>query len=158
MALAHNPRIVTDGLVLCLDAANSKSYPGSGTTWYDISGNGYNATLVGTVGHSSTFGGVFSVNGSQTTDYIRFDVDALAALSSSTAWSLETILRLDTTSGTTYFHSMARSGNDNNYILQKTSSVFPYAETNTGGSAVPFSSGETLSITCLLYTSPSPRD
>jgi len=45
MALSHSPRIVTDGLVLCLDAANVKSYPGSGTTWYDISGNGNDATL-----------------------------------------------------------------------------------------------------------------
>lgn len=33
------PHIVTDGLVLSLDAANTKSYPGSGTTWYDLSGN-----------------------------------------------------------------------------------------------------------------------
>ena len=38
MALAHSPRIVTDGLVLYLDAANTKSYSGSGTTWTDISG------------------------------------------------------------------------------------------------------------------------
>ena len=45
MALAHSPRIVTDGLVLCLDAGNPKSYPGSGTTWTDLSGNGNNATL-----------------------------------------------------------------------------------------------------------------
>jgi hypothetical protein len=45
MSLAHSPRIVTDGLVLCLDAANSKSYPGSGTTWTDLSGNGNNGTL-----------------------------------------------------------------------------------------------------------------
>lgn len=36
MGLAHSPRIVTNGLVLALDAANSKSYPGSGTTWSDI--------------------------------------------------------------------------------------------------------------------------
>ena len=43
--LAHSPRIVTDGLVLCLDAGNAKSYPGSGTTWTDLSGNGYNHTL-----------------------------------------------------------------------------------------------------------------
>jgi hypothetical protein len=147
MGIAYNSSIVRDGLVLHLDAANTKSYPGSGTTWTDLSGNGYNATLVGTVGHSSTFGGVFSVNGSQTSDYIRFDVGALAALSSSTAWSLETILRLDTTAGTTYFHSMARTGNDNNYVLQKTNVVFPYAETNTGGGAISFSSGESLCIT-----------
>lgn len=46
MALSHSPRIVIDGLVLCLDAGNKKSYPGSGTTWTDLSGKGKNATLV----------------------------------------------------------------------------------------------------------------
>ena len=45
MGIAYNPRIVTDGLVLCLDAGNTKSYSGSGTTWRDLSGKGYNATL-----------------------------------------------------------------------------------------------------------------
>lgn len=45
MAIAYNPKIVIDGLVLCLDAANQKSYPGSGTTWFDISGNGNNFTI-----------------------------------------------------------------------------------------------------------------
>ena len=47
MAIAYNPKIVTDGLMLHLDAANSKSYPGSGTTWTDLSGNGRNATTKG---------------------------------------------------------------------------------------------------------------
>ena len=32
----RGPRIVTDGLILHLDVANPKSYPGSGTTWYDL--------------------------------------------------------------------------------------------------------------------------
>ena len=45
MGLYYNPTIITDGLVLALDAANTKSYPGSGTTWFDISGNGNNGTL-----------------------------------------------------------------------------------------------------------------
>lgn len=39
MSASVNPDIVTDGLVLCLDAANPDSYPGSGNTWYDLSGN-----------------------------------------------------------------------------------------------------------------------
>ena len=40
MATRYSPKIVTDGLVLCLDAANSRSYPGTGTAWYDIAGKG----------------------------------------------------------------------------------------------------------------------
>ena len=40
------PHIVTDGLALYLDAANPKSYSGTGTTWYDKSGNGNNGTLI----------------------------------------------------------------------------------------------------------------
>ncbi len=38
MSLSHSPLIVRDGLVLCLDAANSRSYPKSGTTWSDLAG------------------------------------------------------------------------------------------------------------------------
>ena len=37
MAFSHSPKVVTDGLVLCLDAADKNSHPGSGTTWYDLS-------------------------------------------------------------------------------------------------------------------------
>jgi hypothetical protein len=46
LAISYNPRTITDGLVLCLDAGNTKSYPGSGTTWTDLSGNGRNFTWV----------------------------------------------------------------------------------------------------------------
>ena len=45
MAFAHNPKITTDGLVFFVDAANPKSYPGTGTTWFDLTKNNYNATL-----------------------------------------------------------------------------------------------------------------
>ena len=37
--------IVTNGLVLNLDAGRKSSYPNTGTTWYDISGNGNNGTM-----------------------------------------------------------------------------------------------------------------
>ena len=57
MALAHNPKIVTDGLVMYVDAANQKSYPGSGNTWYDLTKNGHNITLGSTVTHVSSVGG-----------------------------------------------------------------------------------------------------
>lgn len=45
MSVSAGPNVVTSGLVLSLDAANTKSYPGSGTTWTDLSGNGNNFTL-----------------------------------------------------------------------------------------------------------------
>jgi len=44
MGIFRGPNIVRDGLVLQLDAANTKSYS-SGTTWSDLSGNGYDFTL-----------------------------------------------------------------------------------------------------------------
>jgi len=46
MGIGYGPRVITDGLVLALDAADVSSYPGSGTTWTDLSGNGNNGTLV----------------------------------------------------------------------------------------------------------------
>jgi|TARA_R110000765_G_scaffold68479_1_gene132338 hypothetical protein len=47
MGFARGPRIITEGLVLALDAASQRSYPGTGTTWYDLSGNNNDFTLDG---------------------------------------------------------------------------------------------------------------
>ena len=49
-----SPDIVTDGLVFCVDAADKKSYSGSGDTWYDRSGNGANATFDTTPSYNSS--------------------------------------------------------------------------------------------------------
>jgi hypothetical protein len=45
MGLGHSPSAVTSGMVLALDAGNTKSYPNTGTTWTDLSGNGNTGTL-----------------------------------------------------------------------------------------------------------------
>ena len=47
MGVAYNPSVIKDGLVLAVDAANIKSYPGSGTTWFDLTGNGRHGTFAG---------------------------------------------------------------------------------------------------------------
>jgi hypothetical protein len=44
MGLSHSPRIVTDNLITALDSSNLRSYPGSGTTWNDLSLNRYVCT------------------------------------------------------------------------------------------------------------------
>lgn len=46
MGITYNASIVRDGLVLHLDAANPKSYPGSGVVWKDLSGLANNTTLI----------------------------------------------------------------------------------------------------------------
>jgi len=46
MALSHNPSLVTEGLIIYLDANNTSSYAGTGTTWYDLSGNSRHASLI----------------------------------------------------------------------------------------------------------------
>jgi hypothetical protein len=45
MATFYTPSIVSDSLLLCLDAGNTKSYPETGATWTDISRNGRNPNL-----------------------------------------------------------------------------------------------------------------
>jgi hypothetical protein len=68
MATLYSPKIVTNGLVLCLDAGNNKSYPSSGTTWNDLSGNNNAGTLVNGPTFNSANGGSIVFDG--TNDYI----------------------------------------------------------------------------------------
>ena len=56
-------KIVTDGLVLALDAADRNSYPGSGTTWRDMSGNNSNSTLTNSPTFNSANGGSIVFDG-----------------------------------------------------------------------------------------------
>jgi hypothetical protein len=68
MALKHSPIIVTNGLILCLDAANSRSYAGIGTSWSDLSGRGNTGTLTNGPTYNSTNGGSIVFDGSN--DYV----------------------------------------------------------------------------------------
>ena len=69
MAFIHSPKIITDGLLFALDAANVKSYSTSGTSWVDLSGNNNNGTLT----NGPTFSG--ANNGSIVFDGVNDFVD-----------------------------------------------------------------------------------
>ena len=58
MAFNYSPKVVTDGLVLYLDAANTKSYPGSGITWTDLSRSGNSSELNGPTFNSANGGSI----------------------------------------------------------------------------------------------------
>jgi hypothetical protein len=64
MGFYDGSKIITDGLVLSLDAADLNSYPGSGTVWNDLSGNSNNCTLVNSPTFTSANQGNFLLNGS----------------------------------------------------------------------------------------------
>jgi uncharacterized protein (TIGR02145 family) len=68
--LGSSGPIITSGLVLHLDAGNTSSYPGSGTTWTDLSGNNNHGTLINGPTYSSTNSGSIVLDGSN--DYIDF--------------------------------------------------------------------------------------
>jgi hypothetical protein len=63
MAFNFSPKVVTDGLVLYLDAANTKSYIGSGTTWSDLSRSQTNGTLTNGPTFNSGNGGYIRCDG-----------------------------------------------------------------------------------------------
>jgi hypothetical protein len=62
MAFANGPKIVTDGLILALDAADRTSYPGSGTAWNDLVGSN-NGTLTNGPTFNSRNGGSIVFDG-----------------------------------------------------------------------------------------------
>lgn len=95
MALNHSPSIVTNGLVLYLDAANRRSYPGSGTTWFDISGYNNHATLVNGPVFNNTKGGAISFDGLN--DYADIN-GATSSLSTITNYTLSLWILANATS------------------------------------------------------------
>ena len=87
MALQHSPSIVTSGLVYCSDAANLRSYPGTGTTLYDLSGNGYTGSMYAGVSYSSSNLGSLAYSGTTTAvTYIGTSTRYLSTSMSVEAW------------------------------------------------------------------------
>jgi len=63
MSISYNTSIVTTNLIACFDPGNPRTYPGSGTTIRDASGNGYTGTLTNGPTYCSVNGGVFVLDG-----------------------------------------------------------------------------------------------
>ena len=102
--LAHSPSIVMNNLVLCLDAGNSKSYPGSGTTWYNLIPGGVNGTLTNGPTYSSANGGVIVLDG--VNDYIDVPINL-----TNTNYTIMGAARYVVVGGRTF------SGQSNNWLM-----------------------------------------
>jgi hypothetical protein len=85
MAFFHSPNIATEGLALALDAANPRSYPGTGTTWYDLSGRANHFNIANGTTYNS--GGWFTFDGAD--DYMNntsFTTTGLGNAASCVVW------------------------------------------------------------------------
>ena len=100
------PNVVTDGLVLYLDAGNTKSYPGTGTVWTDLSGGGNNGTMYGSV--------PFSNDGIGTFDFAT----ATGANSANSSLGFSFASNMINTTGSFTFSCWIK--NPNTYVAQKT--------------------------------------
>ena len=84
MAFHYSPRITNDSsLILYLDAANARSYPGTGTNWADISKSEYNSTL-NNVTYNSDNNGSMVFNGS--TSYVSCGNIAIGSSGTVNVW------------------------------------------------------------------------
>lgn len=84
--LNGGPGVVLDSLILYLDAGNIISYPGTGTTWTDISRSGLSGTLINGPTFSSTNGGSISFDGSN--DYAVLGTSTPSALQGNKPFSV----------------------------------------------------------------------
>lgn len=106
MSLGHGASIVRSGLVLHLDAANVKSYPGTGTAWNDMSSSGNNGTLTNGVVYSTNNNGVMTFDG--VNDYVECGTNTITG---SAAFTLASWFRTTTVSKYSGAISIGGAGN-----------------------------------------------
>ena len=94
MACYGGPNVVDDSIIFCVDAGNTKSYPGTGTTWTDIIG-GLSGSISGAT-YNSDDGGSIIFDGSN--DVVTFGSDGAAVVNGLTHLTLETWFKSDSTS------------------------------------------------------------
>lgn len=148
MAFNYSPKIVTDGLVFAVDAANKKSYPGSGTTWSDmVGGNGGTLTNMDATNHSSTNGGIFTFDG--TNEYVDYgDVINVGT----NDFTISVWVRLSSTISDSYASMVSKAyagaGNRYGFLLDTNSKIINFIGDNTSGI---ISTGTTALSTNIWY-------
>lgn len=94
----NTSNLVTNSLIVNLDAGNTSSYPGNGTTWTDLSGNGNNGTLFNGVAFNSANGGSLVFDGAD--DYANITSNSLG---SATILTIEGFVKWVSGSGGMFF-------------------------------------------------------
>jgi len=153
MGFYRGPNLVTNGLVLSLDAGNTKSYPGSGTTWLDKSGYGNNGTLTNGPTFSSDNGGSLVFDG--TNDFVSIPIQNLDRPCTFSMWvNLSSLTGYQTFFGQDTSQSILRGrfyfqkpgGTAEGFILNKVN----FSIVLSGGGVVPVNSNNVI-VTNIWY-------
>jgi hypothetical protein len=133
MAFNYSPKIVTSNLALSIDAANTKSYPGSGTSWTNLTPNNITGTLVNGPTFNSGNGGAIVFDGSN--DYVNLGINP--SCYSPTGFTIDSWVKLTNNGGANpilaIYNSSTISSN-NEYVFGTTSGRlygWVYDSTNT---------------------------
>jgi hypothetical protein len=125
--------LVTNGMLLNLDAANSTSYPGNGITWTDLSGNSNNGTLYNGVTYSSANGGSLVFDGAD--DYADITSNSFG---SATVLTIEGFIKWVSGTGGVFL------GIGSSYHVWTQNGTLGY--NNNGGNVVGISSAKVSSL------------
>lgn len=162
MGIAYNTSLVRGGLVLHLDAANVKSYAGTGTVWNDLSGNGINGTINGSPTFSNNY---FDITGDTTyisipnatlnpgtneftySTWVNFDsTDGVDTIFENGSWTDTLLFRFETNQFTVYAEGSLRgtltwtpvTGSWVNLVLRRKAGIVDL-KVNNVSSGTPFS-------------------
>ena len=150
MGTSYNPSIITDGLVLCLDAANKRSYPGAGTVWTDRSAKQHNGTLVNSPSFSAENGGGIVFDG--TDDHVTTNLDASSFSSTNTEFTVD--IWMDPDANNSSFALFNFNNGTGEYIeIRMNGTAYRittrYNSITDTASVVPFGGGSWTNLTCV---------
>ena len=143
MSVSYNSSIATNNLVLCLDSANTKSYPGSGSTWTDLSASKTNASLSGSPVFNSANNGTLVFDGTDDSASVSFSA---TTMDFSLAQTLCMWIRPATGSNSTRRNPYNQAYGGSGTITHEPSGGFNYYFGTNGGNGDPYT-GFTSSFT-----------
>lgn len=151
MAFRYSPKIVTDGLVLYLDAANPKSFVSGSTTWNDLTSNINNGSLINSPVYSTTDNGGITFDGLD--DYVNLGNNSITQFSNNNPWSISITAKLlsqnvtypgflikgnSVTTGILIFYSdngriyLKHNNSQPTYVTTTLNTIFQYTVTYSG--------------------------
>jgi len=147
MGIAYNPSTIVDGLVFYIDAGNVNSYPGSGNTWYDISGKNYNVTLYNSPAYSNGYIQFRSADSTSKYGTASFDEGVLKSSNQTGSWTIESIFKYVSPPSSIEAVVAGRSGCHGGIYLWSGNYIYNAIKTNqcwTG--AINYPVGDPMSI------------